>query len=126
MPIRLTLEADSKTLFIHVSGKLVKADYEHFLPEFERLVSEHGQMRALFDVTDLRGWDSGALWEEIKFDFKHFRDFERLAVIGDRKWEEVMTFLCKPFTHAALCYFDEEHLEEARKWLNIRHGKEPR
>jgi hypothetical protein len=38
MPIQLHEENDGKLLAVHVSGKLVKADYEHFVPEFERLV----------------------------------------------------------------------------------------
>ena len=38
MPIQLNEENGGKMLVVHVSGKLVKADYEHFVPEFERLV----------------------------------------------------------------------------------------
>ena len=38
MPIQLNGEAGGKVLAVHVSGKLAKADYEHFVPEFERLI----------------------------------------------------------------------------------------
>jgi hypothetical protein len=38
MPIRLNEENGGKVLAVHVSGKLVKADYEQVVPEFERLV----------------------------------------------------------------------------------------
>jgi len=124
MPIELTKEAGAKSLFIHVSGMVVKADYENFVPEFEQLVAAHGKWRVLFDVTELSGWDAGALWEEIKFDVKHLSDFERIAVIGDQKWAEVMTSLCRPFAHAELRYFDEDHIEEARKWLDNPARKE--
>ena len=41
--------------------------------------------RVLFDMTDFEGWESGAMWEEIKFDLRHFADIERLAVVGDTK-----------------------------------------
>ena len=44
-----------------VSGKLVKADYEHFVPEFERLVRQHRNSRLLFEMCDFHGWDAGAL-----------------------------------------------------------------
>jgi len=37
MPIQLNKENNGKLPAIHISGKLVKADYEHFAPEFERL-----------------------------------------------------------------------------------------
>ena len=58
MPIQLNEENGGKILVVHVSGKLVKADYEHFVPEFERLVRLHGKLRVLFDMTGLHGWDS--------------------------------------------------------------------
>ena len=32
MPIQLNEENGGKVLAVHVSGKLVKADYEHFVP----------------------------------------------------------------------------------------------
>ena len=51
MPIQLNEENDGKLLAVHVSGKLTAADYEHFVPEFERLVKLHGKLRVLFDMT---------------------------------------------------------------------------
>jgi hypothetical protein len=45
MPIQLNEENGGKILVVHVSGKLAKADYAHFVPEFERLVRLHGKLR---------------------------------------------------------------------------------
>ena len=78
MPIQLDDDNDGKILDIHVSGKLVKADYEHFVPEFERLVRQHGKVSVLFDMTDFHGWEAGAAWEDFKFGVAHFADIERL------------------------------------------------
>jgi hypothetical protein len=105
----------------HVSGKLTKAHYEHFVPEFERLVREHGRLQVLFDMTAFHGWDAGALWEDIKFDYKHFADIERIAMVGDQMWQQGMAAFCEPFTTAAIRYFDHSHADEARRWL-VRGG----
>jgi SpoIIAA-like len=51
-------------LAVHVSGKLVAADYEQFVPEFERLVLLHGKLRVRFDMTGFHGWTAGALWAD--------------------------------------------------------------
>ena len=75
------------------AGRLAKADYEHFVPEFERLVRQHGKLRVLFDMTGFHGWDAGALWEDIKFDMKHFADIERLAMVGEKKWQQGMAIV---------------------------------
>jgi len=117
MPIQLNEENGGKILVVHVSGRLAKADYEHFVPEFERLVRQHGKLRMLFDMTGFHGWEAGALWEDIKFDTKHFADIAQLAMVGEKKWQQGMATFCKPFTTATIRYFDRGDAAEARKWL---------
>jgi hypothetical protein len=118
MPIQLKEENDSKLLGVQVSGKLTSADYEHFVPEFERLVEQHGKLRVLFDMTDFHGWDVGALWEDTKFAIHHFADIERIAMVGERKWQHGMATFCKPFTKATIRYFDHAEAADARQWLD--------
>jgi hypothetical protein len=85
VPIQLDDDNDGKILDIHVSGKLSKADYEHFVAEFERILGRQGKLRVLFDMSGFHGWEAGARWEDFKFDIRHFADIERLAMVGDRK-----------------------------------------
>jgi hypothetical protein len=117
MAIQLTERNNGNILEVQVRGKLVHEDYQHFVPEFERLVKEHGKIRVLFEMTGFHGWNASALWDDIKFDLKHFSDIERLAMVGDRKWEKGMSVFCKPFTTAKIRYFDIAQTTEARAWL---------
>ena len=116
MPIQFNENASGTTIDIHVSGKITKADYEKFVPEFDELVRLHGKLRVLFDMTDFQGWEPAALWEDTTFAFKHFSDIERLAMVGDKRWEHIMAELCKPFTKAMIQYFDHGDSDPARKW----------
>ena len=118
MSIKLNEENGGKVLIVHVSGKLVKEDYEHFVPDFERLARQHGKVNVLFDMTDLHGWEAAAMWEDTKFAIKHFADIERLAMVGEKKWQHAMATFCKPFTKATVRYFDHTDIAEARKWLD--------
>ena len=106
-----------KVLEIELTGRLQKEDYEHFLPVVERLVKEHGKIRMLVEMHDFHGWSAGALWEDIKFDLKHFRDIERLAIVGEKGWERGMAAFCKPFTTAKVRYFARSAMDQAREWL---------
>jgi hypothetical protein len=117
MSIQFNEENEGAVLVIHVSGKLVKADYEQFVPAFERLVRQHGKVRVLFDMTDFHGWEAGAAWEDFKFGIEHFADIERLAMVGEKKWQHGMAIFCKPFTKAMVQYFEHADAAEARKWL---------
>lgn len=117
MPIQLNEENGGQVLIIHVSGKLTKGDYEHFVPEFERLVREHGKLRVLFDMVGFHGWDADALWEDTKFAIHHFCDIERIAMVGETKWQHGMAVFCKPFTKAMINYFEHPDETAARAWL---------
>lgn len=117
MAIQLIERNNEKILEVQVSGKLVHDDYQHFVPQFERLLKQHGKIRVLFEMAGFHGWQAGALWDDIKFDLKHFSDIERLAMVGDKKWEKGMSVFCKPFTTAKIRYFDSAQVAEARSWL---------
>jgi hypothetical protein len=117
MPVQLSEDNGGKILVVHVTGKLVKADYGQFVPEFERLARRHGKVRLLFDMTGFHGWDVGGAWEDFKFGVGHFADIERLAMVGEATWQHGMAIFCRPFTRATVRYFDHAAAAEARAWL---------
>ena len=116
MPVMISEENHGKSVAVWVSGKLVKADYEWLVPEIDRHIRPHGKLRLLFELTDFQGWETGALLDEVKFDLRHFADIERIAMIGDRKWEHGMEAFYKPFTKATTRYFDLADAPEAWAW----------
>jgi hypothetical protein len=117
MAIQLNEKNGGKGLEVQVSGKLIREDYKHLVPEFERLVKQHGKLRVLFEVADLDGCEASAVWDDIKFSSKHFSDIERLAMVGDKQWEQTLTTICRPFMTAELRYFDRAAIAQARGWL---------
>ncbi len=117
MPITCLEENSGELLAIYVSGKLTVEDYEQLGPQFERLVSEHGTLRVLFDMTDFHGWTASALWSDTKFALHHFKDIERLAMVGDKRWQEGVAVFCRPFTRAKVRYFDHADGVDGRRWL---------
>jgi hypothetical protein len=117
MALEVHEESGGNLVTVAVTGKLVKEDYARFVPQIEALIQRVGKVRVLFVMHGFHGWDLGAVWEDIKFDVKHFADIERLAMVGDAGWEQWMASFCKPFTTAAIKYFDEAQLDVAREWL---------
>ena len=110
-------ESSGKSLGFKMSGKLHDADYQHFVPIVEAAVKTHGKVRLLAQFHDFHGWDLHALWDDIKFSTKHCADVERVALVGEKKWEEWMAKVCKPFTLAKIQYFDAHEISAAWQWL---------
>lgn len=103
---------------VHATGKLTNEAYEEFVPMTEARIKECGKIRVLFVMHDFHGWSAGAAWEDLKFDLKHFNDIERLAIVGETKWEKGMSVFCRPFTTAEIKYFDHTEINEAREWIS--------
>ena len=51
-----------KFVAVQVIGKLVKADYEHFVPELDRLIRQHGKLRLLFEHAQI---SMGGSWRAV-------------------------------------------------------------
>ena len=100
-----------------MTGKLTKEDYASFVPVVERLVKRHGKIRLPVAMHDFHGWTAAALWPDTKFAAHHFSDIERLAVVGETKWQHGMAVFCKPFTAATISYFDQAAMRGAREWV---------
>ena len=123
MSINLIEELDGRLVSVEVSGKLAKIDYEIFAPEIDRLIMKNGKIDMLVIMHDFHGWDAGALWEDIKFDLKHFGHIRHLAIVGETKWEKLTVSFCKPFTKAKIKYFEQSQVSLARLWVQLKDEK---
>ncbi|NIL99202.1 MAG: STAS/SEC14 domain-containing protein [Planctomycetales bacterium] len=116
MAIELQADAETGTLEVLASGKLTAEDYHQFEPAVAELI-ESGKIKILFQMHDFHGWETGAMWEDIKFAARHCRDIKKIAMIGEKNWEKWMAMICKPFTLSQIKYFDSTEAPQARQWL---------
>ena len=107
-----------KVLGFKLSGKLHDADYQTFVPAVDAAIAKSGKVRILAQFHDFQGWDLKALWDDIKFSTTHCTKIDRIALVGEKKWEEWMAKVCKPFTMAKIRYFDAADMESAKAWLS--------
>ena len=111
-------EIHGKVMEVALHGKLGREDYYMFAPEAERMIEKHGKIRILITMHDFDGWKPGALWEDIKWNTRHFSHIERMAVVGEKTWHRMLTGFYKPFTNAEVRYFTPEQLDAARAWIH--------
>ncbi|MBL6764884.1 MAG: STAS/SEC14 domain-containing protein [Verrucomicrobiae bacterium] len=117
MAVELIEMDQGRVLLVRVSGSLSTADYAPFVAEAEGLIAEWGRLRLLVELHDIKAFSLGALWEDLKFDLKHFGDVERLAVVGETHWQLWMTEMAKVFVSGDVKFFSASHMAEARVWL---------
>ena len=86
--IRVSQESQGNILILEAQGKLTHQDYQDVLiPGLETIIRERGKARLLLDVgDDFQGWEPKALWDDARFGLAHRRDFDKMAVVTDRRW----------------------------------------
>ena len=105
---------------IRVSGRLSHEDYQKFLPELEDLIKENEKISLLIEFDDFHGLDIAAIKDDFNFGRKHNNDFEKLAVVGDKKFLKWMTLISSPFIKASIKYFERPDLQSAWDWLRVK------
>ena len=116
--IRLNERPSGTVVTLVFKDTLKREDYDHFVPQVEKIMESRDKINLLIILKDFSGWTAGALWEDAKFGIRHFDDIERLAIVGDTTWQKAMTGFVKPFTRANVKYFDIADLEQAENWIN--------
>ena len=102
-------------LAARATGKLTTDDYQLFTSELESRIRQFGGVRVYLELEDFHGWDLGAAWADFTFGLKHLGQFQGCAIVGDRKWEEWLIDLGRPFFKVR--YFDRSEKGEAWDWL---------
>ena len=99
------------------TGKLDADDYKTIVPLLEERISRHGRTNLYCEMLNFEGWTAGGLASDAKFDVEHLNDFNRIAMVGEEKWQDWMTSLMKPFTSADVKYFEASEREAALAWV---------
>ena len=118
MSFLLKESMEGKVIEVTVSDRLTKEIYQAFVLRTEAAVRKYGSIRVLFLMLGFRGWEIGATWDDVPFDWELLEEIERLAIVGETKWDHGKFAFCRPFTSATIQYFDQRELEDARTWIS--------
>ena len=98
------------------SGKIRAEDYRDVvLPALERAAAA-GEVRFVIVMRDFDGMSGGAVWQDLKVGFEHFRAWKRIALVTDIAWMRDLTSLFGWMTPGEVKTFTLEQQDEAIAW----------
>lgn len=103
---------------LDASGKYTKKDNQRVFPELEAALEDHGKLHFYMEIGDLSGAEFGALKEDLLFDIKHKDRYGRIAVVGERSWQEWATKLSDFFFDAPVRFYEKAEANDAWNWVN--------
>lgn len=102
---------------IMVDGKVTREDFDTIAPRLENFIEKHGTVRLLEEIRNFSGFELSLLWDNMKFSFGHMKNFDRVAVVTDKRWIKNWTKLGNTFINAEVEAFELDEIEDARAWL---------
>lgn len=118
--ISIGIERTGREFFLTLkaTGKLTHEDYQTMTPMIDSALGEvkHPRVKAFIDGTELEGWELRAAWDDFKLGLKHGNEFEKIAIYGNRNWQELSARIGSWFVSGEIRYFEDE--QEALHWLS--------
>lgn len=104
-------------LMLKASGKLTHQDYEIITPLIDSALAQVKQpkIKALINGIELEGWEPRAAWDDLKLGLKHGNQFVKIAIYGNKGWQEMAAKVGAWFVSGEVKYFENE--ETALSWL---------
>ncbi len=124
--ISLGISRVDNTFFMKMKliGTLTHEDYRVMIPMIENAIKgvENPKIKVLVDATEFNGWELRAAWDDLRFGLKHSDDFDKIAFVGNKKWEEYGIKISNWFMGGEMKYFED--IEKAMEWINQKEDKE--
>ena len=115
--IEVNAHTNSNILAIKASGKLSKEDFKDLEPTLKEFTTVSKDPHLIIILEYFKGWqDTAAFWKDLQLDIEYIKYFDRIAVIGDRKWQEWGTKLIDLITKVKMQFFSIDQAENAWKW----------
>ncbi len=107
---------------IALSGKLTQKELKTFETKIENLLQKYylpqnnaPTLNILADIRGIEGIEIKAIWNEFLFAMRHYKQFKKIAVVGNKKFEKASINVLNKITSIEMMY--TEHYDNAREWL---------
>ena len=113
------LRHDAEILVLSPEGPLEAADFRGLSGLVDAYLDQNGKLRGvLIKAKSFPGWkDFAALLAHLKFVKDHIQRIEKVAVVADGAFANIMPKIANHFVHAQVRHFDLEREDAAWDWL---------
>lgn len=111
-------QLDARTIAATFSGVMTQDDRAEFETAARALIAVAGSIHALVILKDFRGIGRDVEGGDLDFYAEHADDIERLAIVGDPKWETAAhLFTGSGARKTAVRYFPTPEFGRAQAWI---------
>jgi len=107
-----------RVLTIKVSDTLTEPELTSMQKAAGAIFAAGGKWRILVLTENFKGWERGGSWDDFSFQSDQDVHIERMAIVGERQWEELaLMFTAKGLRAFPIQYFGLAQIATAQAWL---------
>ncbi|WP_207493274.1 STAS/SEC14 domain-containing protein [Aridibaculum aurantiacum] len=111
------IETRSNIIYTTVSGTLDNAAVDQQFDVINRALEKHEKLRWYYEMNDFEGWNITSFFKDSLESMKRTAKFDKIAMVGDKKWQNLMAQVSKALTPAEVRFFDLDQKDEAKRWI---------
>ncbi|MDT3779059.1 STAS/SEC14 domain-containing protein [Nitrospira sp. MA-1] len=114
---RILDESAEGSVGIRFEGKLSTEEYDLLNTYLETLMQEVGPINFLCDMASFESLNGQAFWEEMIDHLQHIHEFQRIALVGNRRMLKGEPKISVPWPKVQLKFFTPDQTDEAWHWV---------
>ncbi len=99
-----------------LSGTLNKADLEKVHPLIHQVINNGHKVDWYLEIEEGTTYSLAGLLEDFKIDLLHFQDYGKIAVVGEKKWQEWGAKAANYLTNSDVKFYDPADQPQALQW----------
>ena len=112
------VEVTGNVVICRVRGELRYAEFAAVQRKVAEIIQAAGKVRFMVIAENFQGWEESEGWGDMSFQLEHDGDIERMAIVGEERWEELVNaFVNRDMREFPIEYFPPTGLAQARAWI---------
>ncbi len=120
--VELLPQSKDQFLAIRLSGAASPEDYRGLGEILDRRLEKYKMVRLLLQLDGVSLWALRATWEGLRIGLAHKEKIEVLALVGEKRTEQMVAWAVELFSGTVVECFPEDALDEAWRWLKADHS----
>ena len=117
MTVQLITHRPDNIIGLDIDGWINAEDIDRIIKLVEPRLDKGERLRIYAEVNNWSGMPLGAFMKDLRFSLKHLQDFDKEAIVSDRKWLEGLAALGNTlFSGIEVKHFTPDE-DKALKWV---------
>ncbi|AVR46559.1 STAS/SEC14 domain-containing protein [Christiangramia fulva] len=116
--IQILNSGNEQVIAVKITGTINEKDVQKIHPLIHNIRNKGLKVRWYLELENFTGYTLSGLWEDLKVDAAHSKEYGKMVMVGDKKWQELATGATEFFTSSEVRFFEPRLKEQAKQWIN--------